>query len=53
MERKTLELRYTEALRKIGYENISNLPEQVKEILKKESDLETKVKMLELVADYI
>lgn len=47
----TLENRYQEAINKIGIHNLLSLPEDVKEVLRKTNDLETKVKMLEAVAE--
>lgn len=48
----TLEKRWSKAIREIGGAiGILNLPEQVQDVLKSTSDLETKVKMLELIAD--
>ena len=48
-EMKTLEQRYSELINKIGYDRLLNLPEQVKSVIRGNYDLETKVKMLELV----
>lgn len=50
---KELEKRYKEAIRKIGTPNLMNLPKDVKAVLSKTNDLETKVKMLEKVAGQI
>lgn len=51
---KTLEQRHSEAIKKIGGAlALLNLPEEVKTILMGNYDLETKVKMLEKVADAI
>lgn len=47
----TLENRYQEAIKKIGIKNLLSLPEDVKEVLRKTNDLETKVKMLEAAAE--
>lgn len=45
---KNLEIRYQKAVKEIGgITELLNLPEQVKEVLRKITDLETKVKMLE------
>jgi hypothetical protein len=49
---KTLEQRYNEAINKIGgTAGLLNLPEQVKDVLKGNYDLETKTKMLEAIAE--
>ena len=50
---KTLEARYSEALKAIGIENFLNLPEEVKKVLQETADFETKVKMFELIAKAI
>ena len=51
---KTLEQRYSEALKKIGgASGLLNLPDDVKAVLKGNYDLETKTKMLEAVAEAI
>ena len=50
---KTLEARYSEALKAIGIENFLNLPEEVKKVLQETADFETKVKMFELIAEAI
>lgn len=48
---KELETRYAKAIKKIGgAEELLNLPEQVKEILRNTKSLDTKVKMLEEIA---
>ena len=48
---KTLEKRYSEAIKKIGGTSaLLTLPEGVKKILKSVTDLETKVKILEKIA---
>lgn len=48
---KTLEKRYSEAIKKIGGPaKLLNLPKQVKETLKNTKELRTKVEMLELIA---
>lgn len=44
------EKRYREAVKKIGALRLLLLPEQVKKVLKETTDLETKTKMLELIA---
>ena len=50
---KTLEKRYSEAIKKIGGPaEMLNLPKQVKEILQNTQDLKTKVEMLELIAKH-
>ena len=49
-EMKTLEQRHSELIDEIGYDTLLNLPDEVKDVLKGNYDLETKVKMLELVA---
>lgn len=50
----TLEQRYSKAIKAIGgTAGLLNLPDQVKEVLRNTSDLETKVKMLELIAKAI
>lgn len=47
----TLEERYSAAIKKIGgAAGILSLPEEVKNILKSTTDLETKTEMLELIA---
>lgn len=47
-----LEKRYSEAIRKIGGTfGLLALPEKVREVLSGNYDLETKVKMLEMVAE--
>lgn len=47
----TLEQRWSRALKKIGgAAGLLALPEQVRDVLKSTTDLETKVKMLELIA---
>ena len=48
---KTLETRYSEALKAIGIENFLNLPEEVKKVLQETADFETKVKLFELIAE--
>ena len=46
------EARYIRALKRIGgAEGLLCLPEQVKEILKNTTDLVTKTKMLEMIAE--
>jgi len=47
----TLEQRYHDVLRRFDAATLLDLPERIKEILKNTSDLETKVKMLEAIAD--
>lgn len=48
----TLEKRWSKAIREIGgATGILSLPKQVQNVLKSTNDLETKVKMLELIAD--
>lgn len=50
----TLEQRWSRAIRKIGgAAGLLSLPEQVKKVLQGTNDLETKVKMLELIAKNI
>lgn len=50
----TLQQRYNKAIKAIGGTSaLLNLPEQVKEVLMNTKDLETKVKMLELIAKAI
>lgn len=50
----TLEQRYSNAIRQIGgAAAILSLPKQVQDVLKSTNDLETKVKMLELIAKNI
>ena len=50
----TLEQRWSRAIRQIGgAAALLNLPEQVKKVLQGTNDLETKVKMLELIAKNI
>lgn len=52
--KKTFEKRYDEAIKRIGGPlAILNLPEEVKKVLRETTDPETKVKMLELIADNI
>jgi hypothetical protein len=52
MEMKTLMQRHSEAIRRIGGAlALLNLPEEIKTILMGNYDLETKVKMLEKIAD--
>lgn len=47
----TLEERYQDAIKRIGGAlAILELPQQVQDILKRTTDLETKVEMLELIA---
>lgn len=49
---KTLEQRYHEAIKRIGGAvGLLALPRSVQEILKACNDLESKVKMFELIAD--
>lgn len=49
---KSLEDRHTEAIRRLGGAcALLELPDEVKDILKRNYDLETKTKMLEAVAD--
>lgn len=48
---KTLEMRYEEALRKIGTEKLLHLPEPIKDVLRSTTDLQTKVKILEEIAE--
>ncbi len=51
---KTLEQRHSEAIKKIGGAAILlALPKQIQDALKSTTDLETKVKMLELIAENI
>ena len=48
----TLVQRWSKAIENIGgAAELLNLPEQVREVLKNTTDLETKVKMLELIAE--
>lgn len=50
----TLEQRWSEALKKIGgAAGLLALPKQIQDALKSTTDLETKVKMLELIAENI
>ena len=50
----TLEQRWSKAIRQIGgAAALLNLPEQVKKVLQSTNDIETKVKMLELIAKNI
>lgn len=50
----TLEQRWSKAIRQIGgAAGLLNLPKQVQDVLKSTRDLETKVKMLELIAKNI
>lgn len=46
---KNLVARHSELINKIGVARLASLPEDVKDVLKNTSDLETKVKMLELI----
>lgn len=47
----TLEQRYSKAIEDIGGALVlTTLPKQIKDVLKKTTDLETKVKMLEMIA---
>lgn len=47
-----LEIRYQNAIRNIGGEvELLNLPKQIKDVLKSTTDLQTKVKMLEEIAE--
>lgn len=46
---KTLAKKHSELINEIGYETLLNLPDQVKEVLKTTTDLEVKVKMLEMI----
>ena len=49
---KSWEQRHTEAINKIGgAAGLLNLPDEVKEIVKGNYDLETKTKMLEAIAE--
>ena len=48
-----LESRYQNAIEKIGVFRLQSLPKQVKEVLKKTTDLEVKVEMLEEIAQAI
>ncbi len=47
---KTLNQRYSELIDEIGVTRLLELPEQVKEVIKENYDLKTKVEMLELIA---
>ena len=48
----TLEDRYQDAIKRIGGTlGLLSLPQQVQDILKRTTDLETKVEMLELIAN--
>ena len=50
----TLEQRYSKAIEQIGgAAGLLSLPKQVQDVLKSTNDLETKVKMLELIAKNI
>lgn len=50
----TLEQRWSRAIRQIGgAAGLLSLPKQVQDVLKSTNDLETKVKMLELIAKNI
>jgi hypothetical protein len=50
--RMTTEKRYQEALKKIGgAAGLLSLPDQVQEVLKSTTDMETKTTMLELIAE--
>ena len=44
-------MRYEEALRKIGTEKLLHLPEPIKDVLRSTTDLQTKVKILEEIAE--
>lgn len=49
---KTMEQRYSEAIKKIGGTfALLNLPEEIKEVLMGNYDLATKTKMLEMIAE--
>ena len=48
--KEELEIRYQNAIKKIGHEKMLELPTQVKEILHNTKDLQTKVKLLEEIA---
>lgn len=50
---KILEKRYQIAIKKIGHKRLSELPKQIKEILKNTTDMEAKTKMLEEIAKAI
>ena len=59
-ERKTVDImrdyllkRYEEAMKKLRKYDLTTLPDEVKEVLKNTTDLETKVKMLEEIAKSI
>lgn len=47
---KNLEARYQNAIKKIGHKRLLDLPQQVKDILKKTNDLKSKVELLEEIA---
>ena len=49
----TLEERYQAAIMKISALGLLDLPKDVKTVLKKTTDLETKTKMLEMIAEQI
>ena len=42
--------RYERAMKRIGMDTLVNLPEEAKQVLKETTDLDTKIKMLELIA---
>lgn len=43
--------RYKAVLKRLGHAALMELPEDVKDVLKRTTDLETKVKMLEMIAE--
>lgn len=51
---KALEARYLKAMKRIGGAAVLiTLPNQIKEVLKNETRMEVKVKMLEAIADQL
>ena len=49
----TLEERYTAVMKKFTAAELLELPETIKAVLQKTTDLETKTKMLEAIADIL
>lgn len=43
--------RYDAVIKRLGHAALLDLPDEVKDVLKSTADLETKVKMLELIAE--
>lgn len=43
--------RYEAVIKRLGRADLLDLPDEVKDVLKSTTDLETKVKMLEMIAE--